>query len=67
MVTNKCQIRKDLEDMCIPVGDTYVQQLDETQFFEYRWLNEGTDTEQFQVKVDGIFQDAQSIDFELVS
>lgn len=56
-----CKIRKDLVEQgyLVPVGETYVEQIDEMQLFEYRW-----DKDQFQIKTDGKFQNAESIDFE---
>ena len=54
-----CKIRKDLleKELSIPVGESFVGTKER---FEYRWV----DDEQFQIFYEGIWQDAESIDFE---
>lgn len=54
----KCRIRKDLleQNLKIPVGDKYIA---EDREYSYRWLKD-----QFQIYLNGKFQDASSIDFE---
>lgn len=63
-----CIIRKDLQDsvLLIPVGDTYIEFIDADQRIEYRWINEDTKEEQFQVFVDGEWLDAESMDFDFI-
>jgi len=56
-------IRKDLQEqeLKVPVGDIY---FGGTGKLECRWFNEDEDDERFQVKINGIWLDAYSIDFE---
>jgi hypothetical protein len=61
LTTNTCRIRKDLldGDMGVPVGNDYIREDIE---YEYQWI--GKDEEEFQIKLNGKWQDAQSIDFD---
>lgn len=55
-----CVIRPDIREYNIPVGNSYVEYLDDNQVFYYRWKGE----DQFQILTNNGFEDAHSIDFD---
>jgi len=57
------KIREDiLEDkLSVPVGETFYGL---PAALAYRWLNQDEENEQFQVFLNGQWQDAESIDFD---
>jgi hypothetical protein len=59
------KIRQDLleQELAVPVGDGHYSSKESVA---YRWLNLGQDNEQFQVHVNGEWQDAESIDFDFL-
>ena len=59
------RIRQDLLDreQAVPVGDGYYSS---KESIAYRWKDLGLDTEQFQVHLNGEWQDAESIDFDFL-
>lgn len=58
-----CSPRPELSDYNLPVGDVHVPTEDLANI-QYRWKNEDTDDEQFQVLYENEWQDAYSTDFE---
>ena len=61
MKINTCKIRRDLvkDKISVPIGSFYVSSDKE---FEYKW--EGEDEDEFYILLDGIWQEAESIDFD---
>jgi hypothetical protein len=59
------KIRQDLleEELSVPVGDGHYGSKEPVA---YRWKNLGQDNEQFQVHLNGEWQDAESIDFDFL-
>ena len=59
------RIRQDLLNLEqeVPVGDEFYGS---NEPLAYRWKDEGLDTEQFQVHLNGEWQDAESIDFDFL-
>lgn len=57
------QIRKDIQadGYGVPVGTGYYS---DSSGLESRWVNEGTDSERFQVLLNGEWLEAESIDWE---
>lgn len=69
--TNKCRVRPYLINAGLSVPLTRYEGDEERTFYfkgggpvEYRWVNEGTDHERFEVLVNGVWYDAYSIDFD---
>lgn len=62
-----CVIRPELRALLIPVGDSYVEHLDDNQLFTYRYLNEGQDGEQFQILTANGFEEAYTTDFDFIT
>ncbi len=63
----KCQIRQDIIDNneAVPIEMGLIRYINEHDKIDgHRWINEGEDNEQFQVKHRGIWWNAQSIDFD---
>jgi len=67
---SRCRIRDDCEiGTKIFLGDEkeifMVEKLSKTQpIFSYRFINAGEDNEQFQVYRNGMYRDAQTVDFD---
>jgi hypothetical protein len=59
----KAKVREDIleQNLSVPVGEGYYGL---PEALAYRWKDADTDEEQFQVYLNGQWQDAQSIDFE---
>lgn len=63
--TGFCTVRKDLSSkgISIPVGKGY-KSFGQFEKVAYRWRSVGTDNDTFEVRVNGMWQEANSIDFE---
>lgn len=63
----KARIRFDLQEqgLSVPIGSgRFHQYIDTKEWLPYRWLNEDTDDEVFQVMYNDLWEVANSIDFE---
>ncbi len=66
MLQNYCRARKDATGDYIRVGHVWVH-IRMLKSVAYRWINEGTDKEEFQIFYNVAWREAQSIDFDFIN
>jgi hypothetical protein len=63
-----CTYRKDLNGICLPYGENkYTNPKNKRQRWKYRWINEEKENEQFQIFINGKWENAYSIDFDFIN